>query len=99
MNEYLNYLDEVYDDLVSEYGEGITFAYHVANEKEMWGNSHSTRQRVGLIMSDANDSLTLMNNLTKEGQKMDKLNEALEALQQANKMFAEMFDIDESEAN
>jgi len=35
MNEYLNYLDEVYDDLVSEYGEGITFAYHVANEKEM----------------------------------------------------------------
>jgi hypothetical protein len=49
-------------------------------------------------MSVANDSLTLMNNLTKEGQKMDKLNEALEALQQANKMFAEMFDIDESEA-
>ncbi len=26
---------------------------------------------------------------------MDKLNEALEALQQANKMFAEMFGIDE----
>jgi len=50
-------------------------------------------------MSVANDSLTLMNNLTKEGQKMDKLNEALEALQQANKLFAEMFDIDESEAN
>jgi hypothetical protein len=50
-------------------------------------------------MSDTNDSLALMNNLTKEGQKMDKLNEALEALQQANKMFAEMFDIDESEAN
>jgi hypothetical protein len=50
-------------------------------------------------MSDTNDSLTLMNNLTKEGQKMDKLNEALEALQQANKLFAEMFDIDESEAN
>lgn len=50
-------------------------------------------------MSVRRDSLTLMNNLTKEGQKMDKLNEALEALQQANKMFAEMFDIDESEAN
>jgi len=46
-------------------------------------------------MSVANDSLTLMNNLTKEEQKMDKLNEALEALQQANKMFAEMFGIDE----
>ena len=30
---------------------------------------------------------------------MDKLNEALEALQQANKMFTEMFEIDESEAN
>jgi len=30
---------------------------------------------------------------------MDKLNEALEALQQANKMFAEMFEIEESEAN
>jgi hypothetical protein len=26
---------------------------------------------------------------------MDKMNEALEALQQANKMFAEMFGIDE----
>ena len=50
-------------------------------------------------MSVSNDSLTLMNNLTKEGQKMDKLNEALEALQQANKLFAEMFEIDESEAN
>ena len=50
-------------------------------------------------MSDTNDSLTVMNNLTKEGKKMDKLNEALEALQQANKMFAEMFEIDESEAN
>jgi len=50
-------------------------------------------------MSVANDSLTLMNNLTKEGQKMDNMNEALEALQQANKMFAEMFGIDESEAN
>ena len=51
-------------------------------------------------MSDANDSLTLMNNLTKEGQKMDidKVNEALKALQQANDMFAQMFDIDESEA-
>jgi hypothetical protein len=50
-------------------------------------------------MSVSNDSLTLINKLTKEGQKMDKLNEALEALQQANKLFAEMFDIDESEAN
>jgi hypothetical protein len=46
-------------------------------------------------MSGVNDSLTVMNNLTKEGKKMDKLNEALEALQQANKMFAEMFGIDE----
>ena len=50
-------------------------------------------------MSDANDSLTLMNNLTKEEKKMDNMNNALEALQQANKMFAEMFGIDESEAN
>jgi hypothetical protein len=46
-------------------------------------------------MSDTNDSLTLMNNLTKAEKKMDKMNEALEALQQANKMFAEMFGIDE----
>ena len=30
---------------------------------------------------------------------MDKVKEALEALQQANDMFAQMFDIDESEAN
>jgi len=29
---------------------------------------------------------------------MDNLNEAIEALQQANKMFAEMFGIDESES-
>ena len=50
-------------------------------------------------MSHTNDRFTLMKNLTKEGQKMDKLNEALEALQQANRVFAEMFDIDESEAN
>jgi hypothetical protein len=51
-------------------------------------------------MSVSNDSLTVINNLTKEGKKMDidKVNEALEALQQANKMFAEMFEIDESES-
>ncbi len=30
---------------------------------------------------------------------MDKINEALEALQQANKVFTEMFGIDESEEN
>ena len=35
MNDYLNYLDEVYDDLVSEYGKGITLAYHEANVSEM----------------------------------------------------------------
>ena len=40
MSDYLNYLDEVYTDLVAEYGEGITLAYHEANVKEMWGNSH-----------------------------------------------------------
>lgn len=38
--DYLNYLDEVYTDLVAEYGEGITLAYHEANVAEMWGNSH-----------------------------------------------------------
>ncbi len=42
MNDYLNYLDEVYTDLVAEYGEDITLAYHIANKSEMWGNSHST---------------------------------------------------------
>jgi hypothetical protein len=35
MSDYLNYQDEVYTDLVAEYGEEITLAYHVANEKEM----------------------------------------------------------------
>ena len=49
-------------------------------------------------MSVSNDSLTLMNNLKKEEKKMDKVNEAIEALQQANKVFAEMFGIDESES-
>jgi hypothetical protein len=58
-----------------------------------------SRGCVALILSGRYGKLSLMKNLTKEGQKMDKLNEALEALQQANKMFAEMFDIDESEAN
>ena len=50
-------------------------------------------------MSAHYDRFTLMKNLTKEGKKMDKVNEALEALQQANKVFAELFGIDESEAN
>ena len=35
MSDYLNYLDEVYTDLVAGYGEGITLAYHEANVKEM----------------------------------------------------------------
>jgi hypothetical protein len=35
MSDYLNYLDEVYTDLVAEYGEGITLAYHEANKSEM----------------------------------------------------------------
>jgi hypothetical protein len=35
MSNYLNYLDEVYTDLVAEYGEGITLAYHQANIAEM----------------------------------------------------------------
>jgi hypothetical protein len=35
MSDYLNYLDEVYTDLVAEYGEEITLAYHQANIKEM----------------------------------------------------------------
>ena len=35
MSDYLNYLDDVYDDLVSEFGEGITLAYHEANKSEM----------------------------------------------------------------
>ena len=46
-------------------------------------------------MSVANDSLTLMNNLTKAEKKMDKINEAIEALQNANKVLTEMFGIDE----
>ena len=40
MSDYLNYQDEIYSDLVAEYGEGITLAYHQANIAEMWGNSH-----------------------------------------------------------
>jgi hypothetical protein len=35
MSDYLNYQDEVYTDLVAEYGEGITLVYHEANIKEM----------------------------------------------------------------
>ena len=33
--DYLNYLDEVYTDLVAEYGEGITLAYHEANLSDL----------------------------------------------------------------
>ncbi len=35
MSDYLNYLDEVYSDLVSEYSEGITLAYHQVNIADM----------------------------------------------------------------
>jgi hypothetical protein len=35
MNDYLNYQDEVYNDLVAEFGEEITLAYHEANIAEM----------------------------------------------------------------
>ena len=35
MSDYLNYQDEIYSDLVAEYGEGITLAYHQANIAEM----------------------------------------------------------------
>lgn len=35
MSDYLNYLDEAYADLVAEYGEGITLAYHNANIEDM----------------------------------------------------------------
>ena len=35
MSDYLNYQDEVYNDLVAEFGEGITLTYHEANIKEM----------------------------------------------------------------
>ena len=40
MSDYLNYQDEIYSDLVAEYGQEITLAYHEANLAEMWGNSH-----------------------------------------------------------
>ena len=48
-----------------------------------------------MIMSAHYDRFTLMNNLTKEEKKMDKVNEAIEALQNANKVLTEMFGIDE----
>jgi len=35
MSDYLDYMDEVYNDLVSEFGEEITLAYHEANIAEM----------------------------------------------------------------
>jgi hypothetical protein len=35
MSDYLNYLDEIYDELVGEFGSEATLAYHQANEKEM----------------------------------------------------------------
>jgi len=35
MSDYLNYQDEIYSDLVSEYGEGITLAYHQVNIADM----------------------------------------------------------------
>jgi len=35
MSDYLNYQDEIYSDLVAEYGEDITLAYHQANIAEM----------------------------------------------------------------
>lgn len=35
MNDYLNYQDEIYDELVSEFGNEITVNYHDANVSEM----------------------------------------------------------------
>jgi len=35
MSDYLNYQDEIYSDLVAEYGEGITLAYHEANLSDL----------------------------------------------------------------
>ncbi len=35
MSDYLNYLDEIYSDLVAEYGQEITLAYHEANLADM----------------------------------------------------------------
>jgi hypothetical protein len=35
MNDYLNYQDEIYDELVSEFGNEITLNYHEANISEM----------------------------------------------------------------
>jgi hypothetical protein len=35
MSDYLDYLDQIYDELVDEYGKEITLAYHEANTKEM----------------------------------------------------------------
>jgi hypothetical protein len=35
MSEYLDYLDNVYNELVDEFGEEITLAYHEANKEEM----------------------------------------------------------------
>jgi hypothetical protein len=33
--DYLNYLDQIYNEIVDEYGSEATLAYHIANEKEM----------------------------------------------------------------
>ena len=35
MNDYLNYQDEIYDELVSEFGNEITLNYHEANISQM----------------------------------------------------------------
>ena len=35
MNDYLNYQDEIYDELVSEFGNKITVNYHDANVSDM----------------------------------------------------------------
>ena len=35
MNDYLNYQDEIYAELVFEFGNEITLNYHEANVSEM----------------------------------------------------------------
>jgi len=63
--DYLNYLDEVYTDLVAEYGEGITLAYHKANIAEMWGNSHRNTPSLKWKMSAITDRITIQTNKRK----------------------------------
>ena len=73
----------------------LAVGQHGEPHLHVWHNSHAKC----LKLSDLSDRFLLLTKRKEQKMDIDKVNEALKALQQANTMFAEVFGIDESEDN